>query len=159
MKPLAVLIIIVLTSFIASAADPTPNNDWIGKTVLIKPSKEGSFCIRIEKYTPIVGRFDKAAADDCSFKVMEGSAPGTVSFQSVTEPALFIHHSNYHLLKGIDDSSMFRIVPPIRGNQGVSFQSYNFPTHHITLVDREHLDIVKDSKEARKSVFYLEERK
>ena len=161
MKTFAISILPAFVSAIALAAEPPAISDWVGKTVVIKPSKEGSFCIRVEKYTPAIGKFNKTAPDTCSFKVAEGSAPGTVAFQSTTEPALFIHHSNYHLLmlKGIDDSSMFRIVPPLRGNQGVSFQSYNFPTHHIAIVDKERLDIVNDTKEPRKAVFYIDESK
>jgi hypothetical protein len=74
---------------------------------------------------------------------------------------MYLRHGGYHIMlhKDMIDESSYRIVAPLRGNQGVSLQSYNFPRHYITLIDKEHLDIVENGKDLRKAVFFLEERK
>jgi hypothetical protein len=72
-----------------------------------------------------------------------------------------LRHSSYQLVlsKKVNDDALFRVVPPIRGNLGVSLRSYNFPTHHIALHNKEHLGIVKNIKEPRHAIFFLEEKK
>jgi hypothetical protein len=149
----------LLAISIVSAEENPQAADWIGKTVIIKTSKQGSACFRVEKSVPKIGTFNKTAADTCSFKIREGAAPDTIAFESVSNPELFLTHSagRIVLMKGVDPSGTFRIVAPLRGNQGMSFQSFNLADHHVALVDRENLGIVKDVREPRKTVFYLEE--
>jgi hypothetical protein len=142
-------------------AEDKVETDWAGKTVLIKISKEGSTCVKIDTYAPVVGQPDKSNPDVAAFKVLAGSAPGTVAFESVSIPGMYLRHSSYQLVlaKKINDDALFRIVPPVRGNLGISLRSFNFPTHHIALLDKEHLGIVKNIKEPKNAIFYLQERK
>jgi hypothetical protein len=160
MKTIIALLILAIATCTVTAADNAISTDWTGKIVAIKTSSGGGFGIQIKNFIPVIGHPDKAAPDAGFFKIVPGTAPGTFAFESVANPGMYLRHGNFHILlhKDIIDESSYRIVAPLRGNQGVSLQSYNFPRHYITLIDKNHLDIVEDGKDLRKAVFFLEER-
>jgi hypothetical protein len=161
MKARIAPLLFALLAVSATAAEDAPATDWAGKIVAIKTIKGGSSCIRLRSFAPTIGQPDKAAPDASLFKIVPGTGQGTFAFESVANPGMFLRHSSLHiiLLKDKIDESSYRIVAPLHGNQGVSLQSYNYPRHHITVVDKEHLDIVEYIKEPRKAVFFLEEPK
>jgi len=157
---LASLLFALLVS-IATAADPAAPTDWTGKIVAIKTSNGGTACLRIQNYVVSVGQPDKNAPDASLFKMVPGTGPGTFAFESMANPGMYLRHGSFHILlhKDIIDESSYRVVPPLRGNQGISLQSYNYPTYHITVLDKDHVDIVETVKEPHKAIFYLEEQK
>jgi hypothetical protein len=161
MKTRIASLLLALVTFAATAADPAVPTDWAGKIVAIKTTNGGSSCIRIQNYVVTVGQPDKNAPDASLFKMVPGTGPGTYAFESVANPGMYLRHGSLHILlhKDIIDESSYRVLPPLRGNQGVSLQSYNYPGYHITVIDKDHVDIVETVKEPHKAIFYLEERK
>lgn len=158
MKTHLLLILLASAALVAAqAADP----DMLGKTVVFKTAKQGSTGIYLDQGTLKIGPLAKAAADASAFKVTAGPAAGTVFFESVQQPGFYLRHANYHLLllKDTHDDAVFRIVPPLRGNLGVSIQAHSFPTYHLAITEKGTLDMVMDLKDPRKAIFHIEERK
>jgi Alpha-L-arabinofuranosidase B (ABFB) domain len=148
---------IISSGFAAPAT--VADADLIGKTVVIKINKEGPSCLRLENGLPKIAAFDKSAPDSCLYKVVQGIAPGTIAFQPISQEGFFLRHSSFHLIlaKDLNDDASFRIVAPLRGNQGLSLQSFNYPTHHLAVVEKGQIDLLKDIKDPRKAVFFVEE--
>jgi hypothetical protein len=161
MKAIIASLVLAIGTCTVTGADNVASTDWAGKIVAIKTSSGGGFAIQIKNFVPVIAHPDKAAPDAGFFKIVPGTGPGTFAFESVANPGMYLRHGGYHIMlhKDMIDESSYRIVAPLRGNQGVSLQSYNFPRHYITLIDKEHLDIVENGKDLRKAVFFLEERK
>jgi hypothetical protein len=153
------LIISSLVAFCLVAVVRGADPDFVGKTVIIRTAKESSSCIRVENYLPAIGTFDRKAPEACAFRVVAGSAPGTVMFEWLKEPGLFLQHRNYRIqvLKDDKDSATFRIVRPLRGNEGISLLSFNMPTFYVTIVEKGQLFAVENGREPRKSVFFIQE--
>jgi hypothetical protein len=76
----AVLRLFAAFALVTAVFAQKAEEDWAGKTVMIKTSKEGATCIRIETFAPTVGKPDKANLDAAAFKIIAGAAPGTVAF-------------------------------------------------------------------------------
>lgn len=151
----------LVVSLAAAATLSAADSEFIGKSVLIKTSKSGSTCIRIEKSVPKVGPFTKATPDSCLFKVAAGAEGGTVSFESAAEPGKFLANSGHHLalVTGLTKQSSFRIVEPLKGKQGNALYGIEYPQFHLVITDKDFLDFARDIKEPRKATFYLEEPK
>jgi len=132
---------------------------YVGKTIVIKTSQQTTSCIRLENALPVIGPFDNTARNTCSFKVVAGLAPGTIAFESLDHPEFFLQHGNFRLQlqKGLNENAIFRVVRPLSGTQGISLQSYNFPQHHLGMVERGQLSILKDIKPRAKAVFFITE--
>jgi hypothetical protein len=160
MRAYVICCVVLLFSFRSASAEGDADKNWVDKTVIIKTGDQmTSQCVRLENYVPAIGSFSKGTRELCGFKVASGPAPGTVMFQSVKEPTLFLQHGNFRLqlLKGTNENAMFRLVRPLRGTRGVSLQAFNFPAHHIAIVERGFLSIVANPKDTRKAVFFIEE--
>lgn len=145
--------------FLAARILAAPEVNYVGKTVLIKTTKQGSTCIRIEKSVPKIGSLNKTSPDNCLYKVTAGEAAGTVCFESVAEPGLFLHNSGHHLalIKGAGRDGTFRVVPALKGSQGNALQSYSYPQFHCVITDKENLDFSREIKDPKKATFYIEE--
>jgi hypothetical protein len=149
------LIAVFILAIKLHGAEPS----FIGKTVILKTSKESTSCVKVENYLPAVGPLSQKEREDAAFKVIAGELPGTVKFEWIKESGLFLQHRNYRvqILSDDKDSATFRIVKPLRGNEGVSLQSLNFPAHYITIMEKGELWIVKEIKDPRKAVFSIQE--
>jgi len=140
---------------VARAEEP----NYIGKVVTIKTAKESTSCIRIENFVPEIGAFKHDAPGDCSFKVEAGTQPGTLLFRWVKDPTLYLQHRGFRLLLLNTDpaDASFRVVHPLKGNEGLSLQAASWPTHHLCVVEKNQIFISPNIKDLRKAVFFIQE--
>src|SRR3954464_6140559 len=107
---LIVAAILLVCEYMAGAA----GEEWIGKVVLIKTAKETHSSVRLEGIAPRIASFESKAPEESKFKVVAGTEPDSIAFESVAQPGIFLRHQRYRLtaLKGPHRDASFVVVKP-----------------------------------------------
>jgi hypothetical protein len=132
----------------------------LGKTVRIATAKAGPECIVLGETDPEIATYDRAKAPAGQFKVGRGTQMGTIVFESVATPGLYLRHENYRLrvLKGIAAGSCFYVQKALAGPEGYSLSAQTHPHCVLAVNDRNRVDLVETRKlrDPGKAVFFLE---
>lgn len=156
MKALFRVVAVVMAMF--ATAGFAAEGDWVGKTIVIKTSKEGNQGICIKGNALELGPVNKDPAAS-HFKVLAGGAPGNVIFESVGQPSTYLHHygGNFVLLPQKGPDAQWRIVPPLQGKQGVSIQHGLITNRYLTESPKGGWHIGEKIERKRDAIFHLEE--
>ncbi|HEV7402169.1 MAG TPA: hypothetical protein VGO11_04550 [Chthoniobacteraceae bacterium] len=139
---------------------------FLGKTFRIATARGGPECIVLGEVDPMIAAFDPAAtpsrgnAPQAQFKIGRGTQLGTIVFESVAKPGLYLRHEGFrlHLTKGILSDSLFYLQKPLTGAEGYSIATQNHLNYFLVVNDRNGLDLVQPAKmkDMQKAVFFLE---
>jgi hypothetical protein len=135
-----------------------PGLTWVGKMVRIKLTKAGDRALVIERSQPTTAPYNAALGGAALFKIVRGTRPGTVAFETQTKRGTYLRGEGdrVHLLDKFGEQVEFCLERPVSGQEGVSIALAKIPRFHLFSSDREPLGL-SDKVQDDTAVFYFEE--